>query len=421
MRTSSHLAHVQIPQSERTLLWHTLRGAVDIVPEEVALAVKNFDDASDALNEAEIKTLKLRGYLTDSTPEQELEQAHAVMRLAAKNFHSMVELTFQFPRGETGDMPCAFDDEAIEGGFSLAAALAGDEGMVAVHFEIPSSDFDTTITKPLLQSALGHGCTIMPTATISNLGALGELNRSEYFNHIALTTDGSNKLSEFEGLAAQIVNLFEHQIHVSWTCKTDGMSTEQLKAVLGVREQVRQKYSNFVVYLFADQHEGTGAAGVLDIDGTEAPFISSENEDILGTLLRFVLMPGIINYRPFFQPQVKKLFVDSATRQLTYKDGTNLTFVGNLEEVRARVEEEIRQTRDPLDIWKSAQGASECLSCKYSLVCGRDWIARDGFLNAQHCAHSFEQRLEQTLPLLLFVLRGSWRPPAASKTQVDIA
>lgn len=419
MRTSTHLARIQIPQSERTLLWQTLRGAVDIVPEEVALAVKNFDDTSDALTEAEIKTLKQRGYLTDSTPEQEFEQAHAVMRLAAKNFRPVVELTFRFPRFETGDMPCALDDAILEEGFSLASTLAGDEGTVVVHFEIPPSAFDATFTKPLLQSALGHGCTVMPTATISNLGALGKWNGSEYFNHLMMTADGTNQLSEFEGLAAHIINLFERQIHVSWICKTDGMSAEQLKAVLSVREQVRQKYSNFVVYLFADQHEGTGAAGRLDIDGTEVPYVSSENEDILGTIMRFVLMPGIINYRPFFQPQVKKLYVDLPTRQMTYDSGTNLPFVGSLEEVRARVEEETRQTRDPLNLWERAQDATECLSCKYSLVCGRDWLVRDGLLNAQHCAHSFEQRLEQTLPLLLFLLRGSWRPPAASKTQAE--
>jgi hypothetical protein len=95
MQTSFHLAHVQIPRTENSLLFQTFRGAVDIIPRDLAVAVQDFGQSGGLLSEAEVETLKKRGYLTESTPRQELEQAQAVMRLSAKNYRRLVELALR--------------------------------------------------------------------------------------------------------------------------------------------------------------------------------------------------------------------------------------------------------------------------------------------------------------------------------------
>jgi hypothetical protein len=416
MHTSFHLAQVQIPHTDNTLLLQTFRGAVDIIPREVALAVQDFDDSKALLSEAEVETLIKRGYLTEHTPRQELEQAHAVMRLSAKNFRRLVELTLRLPPVAAGGLARATDVEAV---FSLASTIAGDTGMVAAHLEILSPTVDQTVLGHILAAALERGHPIMPTVSISGLNAVGSWAKSEYFNQLMLVTDASSA-SDFDGLDAKIIALFERQIHTSWTCRIDGMSAAQLESILGVRERVRQKYANFVVYFFADEYDGTKAPGSINVRGVEVPFVSAENEAVLGTLLRLILMPSLINYNPFFQPQGEKLEVDLAENRLTYRTGSGRSFVGDLEGLRAQVEDG-SSAEGPEELWNAARSATECLACKYSLVCGRDWLGAGGFPDARRCARSFEQRIAQTLPHLLFILRGNWRPPGSTHPQVGAA
>jgi hypothetical protein len=415
MRTSFHLAQVQIPHTDNTLLLQTFRGAVDIVPPEVALAVKEFDGSSDLLSEAEVETLIKRGYLTEQTPRQELEQAHAVMRLSVKNFRRLVELTLRLPSAPTSSLARATDLEEV---FSLASTIAGEMGMVAACLEIFSPTVDRTVLERVVDMALERGHPIMPSVSISGLEAVDAWAKSEYFNQIMLVTDEASA-SGFDGLAAKIIGLFERQIHTSWTCRIDGMSAAQLESILGVREEVRKKYSNFIVYFFADAYDGTKAPGTINVGGVEIPFVSAENEAVLGTLLRLILMPSLINYRPFFQPHSEKLEVDLAENRLTYRTGSGQSFVGDLDGLRQQVEAGLI-TEETEGLWDVARSATECLDCKYSLFCGRDWIGAGGFPDAQRCARSFEQRIAQSLPLLLFILRGNWRPPESTKPQMVV-
>jgi hypothetical protein len=417
MHTSFHLAQVQIPHTDSTLLLHTFRGAVDIIPREVALAVQDFDASKALLSEAETETLIKRGYLTEYTPRQELEQAHAVMRLSAKNFRRLVELTLRLPPAEAGGITRASEIEEV---FSLASTIAGEKGMVAACLEILTPTVDQTVLSDVLAAALERGYPIMPTVSDGGLDAVGSWARSEYFNQLTLVTDASSG-SDFEGLDAKITALFERQIHTSWTCRIDGMSAAQLEAILGVRERVRRKYANFIVYFFADEYDGTKAPGSINVSGVNVPFVSSENEAVLGTLLRLILMPTLVNYKPFFQPHTERLEVDLAENRLTYKAGPGRAFVGDLEGLHAQVEAGLGAHDGPEELWNVAQSATECLACKYSLLCGRDWIGAGRFPDARHCARSFEQRIAQTLPLLLFILRGNWRPPASANTQAGVS
>ena len=63
---SHHLSHVQIGQQDQFLLLQTLRGAVDVVSGEMARDLCRPGLAG--LSEAEVETLKRRGYLTELSP-----------------------------------------------------------------------------------------------------------------------------------------------------------------------------------------------------------------------------------------------------------------------------------------------------------------------------------------------------------------
>jgi hypothetical protein len=68
-----HLSYVQIPQSDLYLLFQAMRGAVDIVPRKFVQELERFGSSdTNGLSDAEIDTLKRRGYLTDLSPEKEL-------------------------------------------------------------------------------------------------------------------------------------------------------------------------------------------------------------------------------------------------------------------------------------------------------------------------------------------------------------
>jgi hypothetical protein len=62
MRTSSHFVSVPIRQTNRYLLFHTLRGAVDLVPEEIGIPLKRGEDTHSILSDEEAESLKRRGY-----------------------------------------------------------------------------------------------------------------------------------------------------------------------------------------------------------------------------------------------------------------------------------------------------------------------------------------------------------------------
>jgi hypothetical protein len=412
MRTSVHVSRVQIPHSDHDLLFHTLRGSVDIVPREVGLAVGQCDDSgadsSSSLSQDEVDILKGRGYLTEREPAQELDQVRTVLNIAAKNLKRHLELTLRFPAQDESLSQDARDHRFLDEVFALAAKAAGENGQIVVNLEISSTQVDAALMDALLETALASDYPILPQAAPQSLDALSLWVKSENFSQLSVLIDGSTGPVELEGLPEKIIGFFEHQVPVALLCKVDDMTTEQLKAVQSVRERVRQKYSRFLVSLLSDKCLGTDEAGELTLDETRLPFISAENETVLGMLMRFTLMPQVINYKPFFQPGPEQLRADLSTGQLTYSNAPDDSVEGKLDQIRAALEDRLAP-QNSTPAWEMDGQSSACLSCKYALVCGRDWIGTGGFADAEQCANSFERRMAQTLPLLLFNLRNERR------------
>ncbi len=75
MRTSDYNIYVPLPDAEEHILIHGYSGAVDVVPNHLAIFLQNFkDEAGETFPDNEqIEALKKRGYLTEKTPDQERE------------------------------------------------------------------------------------------------------------------------------------------------------------------------------------------------------------------------------------------------------------------------------------------------------------------------------------------------------------
>jgi hypothetical protein len=412
MHASFHVAFVPIPHSGRHLIFQTLKGAVDLIPEELAATLRQFDGGSAAsLSEQEVDTLTRRGYLTDETPEQEQAQAETVLRLAAKNLRSVVEIAFRFSAGGPPESEGPADPEAIDEVFLLGASAAKRDQLISVAIEIAAPEIAPRLVERILGHSAERDYPIVPVVTPQGLGALSPWRQSQNFQFVILETDASNMPVEAAELAESIVSYFERQIHVGWRCDVDGLSPDQVAAIDAVRRQVREKYPSFMVWPVSPATDGTAEAGHLADHGSHIPYISADNESVLRTLFRFLTTPRQVNYTPFFQPETARLVFTVAANQLSY-DSPAVGAVDGFAAVRAAIEAE--DPPPPAGFWPPRAGAAECLSCRYSLVCGRDWIKAYGYPTATECAGRFERRLQQVLPLLLFNARGNLRPPAAT-------
>lgn len=412
MRTSYHFSHVPVSHSDQYLLFQTLRGAVDVVSGEVAAALKNFQDSDgESLTQAEAETLQRRGYLTEQTPEQERELARDILRLLSKNLPRVVELDFRFPAGAAESAP---DDAWLDESYSLAGRLAGEGGAVVVGLEITTPHVEARALEAVLQRAAASSYTVLPRLTLGSLGAMTPWLKSENFRQALITTDiASPPEDDAAGQAAHIINFFNRQIHPVWKCHVDGMSEAQLGTVIAITESVRRKYPFFRVYPTSASLEQTAEPRLMGVNGSQLPYISAGNEALLSTLMRFILMAGKVNYRPFFQPEPAKIIATFEDRRLSFQEGRGAETVEGLAEISARAAQRERAGGGG-DMWDAVARSPSRLDCKYALVCGcaqgRDAPAEE---MTRECSGSFEQRLRQVLPLLLFNLPGNWRPAEA--------
>jgi hypothetical protein len=410
MHTSFHVAWVQVPDSDRVLLFQTLRGAADLVPGELVPALQQADAAAaEPLSQEEIETLTNRGYLTDKTVEQEQQQALAVLRLAAKNSRRCVELFFRFSRN--GGQPVARLDR-LEEVFSLADRAAGEDGVISIHPEIKVPEVDPAAIDRILSLAAERDYSILPILNIAGMDALQPWLKSQNFQSVAIETDSSDMPVDAEHVANKILSYFEHQVHSNLKCNVDGMSPEQIKALYLARERVRQIYPSFMVTLVSDNCEETGAAGWLAANGRQLPYISSENQVVMKMLFRFITTPMQINYAPFFGYETARLVYDVGSDELTYESPESGAAFSGFDQAREAIELEPRP--GPSERWSVVEQATECISCKHALVCGRRWIEKYGYENSNECAQWFERRMEQVLPSLLHSLRGNLRPPGSA-------
>jgi hypothetical protein len=411
MHTSFHVAFVPVPQSDRQLLFQTLKGAVDLIPEELATVLRQVDGGLAALTAAEIDTLTRRGYLTDQTHEQEQEQARAVLRLAARNFRPGLEIVFRLSSAHEPEADRPEHAARIAEVFSLGDSAAKSDRLLSVALEIAAPEVEPPLIEAIIAEADRRDLPIVPVVTPQGLKALRPWRKSQNFQFAILETDGATMPADAAELAACVIGYFEHQVHIGWRCEIDRLSPAQAAAASAVRQQVREKYPSFMVWLVSKDLGGTEEPGYLAANGSRLPYVSADNEGVLKTLFRFLTAPRQINYTPFFQPETARLVFTVGTNQLSYESPAREGVEG-LAAVRAAIELETQQA--PVSVWPPRGGAAECLSCKYSLVCGRDWMSAYGYDTTRECAGLFERRLQQVLPLLLYNARGNLRPPAAT-------
>ncbi len=400
---SFHLSYIRIPQSDLYLLLHTVRGAVDIVPQEFVQELERFGSSDGSgLSEAEEDTLKRRGYLTDSPPEQELEQAATILRVLSRNLQPLVELTFNLPASIDDD-----SSELVEKVFSLARRIAGEQGSVKVSLEIASAAIDEQTMAHVLDQVRRHRCTVVPQLTIAGFEALTPWLKSENFRQALLVSDRENLSVDVESVANNIINFFKQQIHLLWRCDVNGMSPEQLAAIVEIIRRVRDKYPIFTTRLISDHTSQTASENWITVGETFLPFINRDNEGVLNTVLSLVLMPKRINYFPFFAPDAHKLTCELAGKRVSYKSPSGNEVSGDLNEIQSHIE----STNDT-PAMKTSPPVEERAACKYALICGcRQGMNGDS--NGQpDCASVYEERVRHVLPLLVFNLQN-WKTRAA--------
>jgi hypothetical protein len=383
-----------------------MRGAVDIVPREFVRELERFGSSEpSSLSEAEIDSLKRRGYLTALPSEQELEQAGTVLRLLSQNFQPLVELTFHC--SENIEDASGLVDEL----FVLAKRMAGEHGVIQTHVKISVARIDEQVMTRILDRAQTYGSTVIPQLTMAGFEALIPWLKSENFRQALLISDRENLPLAVDAVADNIINFFKQQVYLSWRCNISGMDSAQLAAVLAIVDLVRQKYPSFTTRLITDPMDQATTDNWLTIDDTFLPFISPDNESVLKTLLSFVLAPNRINYHPFFAPDAHKLSCELESKQVTYKSPSAEEVSGQFDDVRAGLE---NNTASPvIEMDAIMPLIQKRVSCKYALMCGcRNGM--DGCSDDQQtCAALYEQRLRQVLPLLLFNLKRNSRAVAS--------
>ncbi|PYT05102.1 MAG: hypothetical protein DMF60_13035 [Acidobacteria bacterium] len=412
MRTSVHFASVPIDQTQRYLLFQTLRGAVDIVPADIALALERADDDLQpaSLSAAEVEVLTRRGYLTHQTPEDERQQSYEALQITARKQRAALELVLRFPAFSNSNGESAGGSNRIAEVFSIASEVGGEDAVVLVSLEIDAPRVDGETMNSILEAAAARDYPVLPQVTIAGVNALLPWLRSENFRQVTLTSNGSNMPLDVEPATVAVIACFENQVYVSWKCVTDHMNAEQFEAVQALHERVRLKYPSFMLIPMSEKPGGTSPGSLGP--GGRLPVISSENAPVLATLLRFITMPTAINYKPFFSVDPDQIVFDIATESLSYRSGNGDALIEGTEAVRQLATGIAAKKRE--NSWQAAATASECPACKYALVCGNDWIGKCGHSGIKECAGSFDRRLEEVLPLLLFSLRGNLQRPEAT-------
>lgn len=402
-----HLSYVQIPQSDLYLLVQAMRGAIDIVPREFVEELERFGSSdANGLSDAEIDTLKRRGYLTDLPAEQELEQAATILNVLSRNLQPLVELTFDLSvsSGDSSDL--------VDKLFSLANHIAGEQGTIKVFLEISSAPIDEQVMARILDHARLCRSTANPRLTIAGFQALTPWLKSENFRQALLVSDRESLSLAVDSVAENIINFFKQQIQLLWRCDIDGMSPEQLAAVLAIIRRVREKYPFFNTQLISGKLAVETIENFIPIDGTFLPYISPENESVLNTLLSLVLSPKRINYYPFFTPYAHKLAGEFHSKRVSYKSPAGDEVSGGFDEIRARVE----SAKTTPALTAEIPLIQERVTCKYALICGCQSGMNGSSNDQRECAGVFEQRLRQVLPLLVFNLQ-QWKGRAASSQE----
>jgi hypothetical protein len=403
---------LQVPAQDQFLLFQTIRGAIDIVPGDIVRELGHFGNGeSNTMSEAEIESLKRRGYLTELSAAQEQEQARTILRVLSEKLQSPVELTFRFPDSrQLSRQDLAVTADLVENLFLLANKVAGEQGGILTHLATSSSPIDPQLMTAILDRAHAYNSVVLPRLPITGLKELRPWLRSDNFRHVSLVSDRENLPLNVESTVDEIINAFSQQVYPSWQCNIAGMNQEKLEAVLLIFERVRQKYPVFALHLVSDEIAETAIDNWITINETSLPFINPANTIVLNTLLTFVLLPNRINYSPFFAPGPHKFTCVLETKQVTCESPVGEELVGEFDQVYTHLEDLLTRPTGT----EATALIPERAACKYAMICGGNPETNECAAGLPQCTGVYEQRLRQVLPLFLFNLQKTRHRAAAS-------
>ena len=410
MRTSFYLCGTEIAGANQTLLFHILTGAIDIVSKEFWATLEDLGKAAEptGLTGPEIERLKKRGYLVDESLEHEKELNKKVLLVAARSERDRLEVTLRFPQAARNSALIAKSD--IDQLFSLMRSIAGDEGPIAVHLEITSAEVEPQILEDLLGAIAAYDLVLIPEVTTAGLAALLPWQNSRCFEEVVLTSDRSTLSTDISETSEKIIGFFEHQVAVSWRCKVDGMRAEQLASIRSIRDLVRSRYRNFGVLLLSGPSAGAHNPQPSGSADQALPVVSAENETLLLALNRYIWRPEQVNYNPFFRRDPATLVFDVGSKELVFQPGGGAGTISGFDAVR-QLAPSWRAASQGKGYVDMVNHAPQCILCKFSLFCGRDWIGEYDYGTMERCAGMLKGRIAQVLPSLFFNLRGAWAPP----------
>lgn len=233
MRASSYIIYSRIPDSDKTIMLQGYRGTVDIVPHDIArlLMTSSKQIKQELLSEVRpetIQTLRSRGYLTDLSPEEELELfkriARAIHNTTRKthfapliiptyscnlrcfycyqdHLHNEKNELYQIGRSNVISeymVDAAF--EAIErlqpveaAGMPVSLGLYGGEPFLAEN---------RPIVEYIIRRARGKGYKVGAISNSSELHAYYDLLGPEGISSIQITLDGDNKSHDCRRICA---------------------------------------------------------------------------------------------------------------------------------------------------------------------------------------------------------------------------
>jgi hypothetical protein len=358
-----------------------------------------------SLNKEESEALLRRGYLIDDFSESEEQQGRKALEITAAKLKRGCDLVFRFApvRSSAGQPPVGA--QQVDQVFAVLEKAKIPRQCVAVILDVAAGEIDPTVVERILLNSSGRDYSVVPIFNIDGMRALRRWISSQNFRVARLDANKSDMPADMEELAALIVDYYEHQVHVGVMCNVDGWSDAQLKVVSELREIIRRKYPFFMLWLTSESQDGVEEPGFVSAGGVQMPYISKNNEAVLNGLFRSITSPKTVNYTPFFQPEPAKLTMDVATNEAVYERPGRKGVVKGLAEVERAIVGDFTEDEMLLDPEKAAQ----CLSCKYALVCGRNWLEEHGYSSAGECAAAYERRIQNILPSLFYNIRGNLR------------
>lgn len=404
MQLSSYFANLQIPETDLHFLFHTVRGSIDIVDSKIALAVRPNCQEQPRLDESEIEALKKRGYLTLIDRTEELGRVHAILGVLKRMLRPDLEIRVIVPQAMAGSAVTPQVSVSLDELFALAPELADGRKLPHVRPVVNSSAVEQATMALVMAGALRHGLPVHPETTLPGLKGLGEFLSRENFAALDLITDASSAPTTTEDLEEQSGQLFEfleNQIYIQWTCDITSMTPFQINSLNGLIKTAHQKYPNVLVLVTSAEQSGVAggestAPGEGGLDALQV--ISPENVELFKTICNFIKHSRHVNYSPFFQPPADRLMFDIGKGDIYYESPSTGVLVSGLDEIRRHASTTLTDQTQALNL---SDEAGECNSCKYALVCGRNWMGQYGYRHKAECSTALDRRISQILPLLL--------------------